>query len=50
MYQEIETWLNNVLGQKIPSTIKAFCFNLYENEDYNWSMELVGTNVLYRNL
>ena len=43
MYKKIETWLNNVLGQKIPSEVKAFCFNLYEDGNEDWSMELVGT-------
>ncbi|MDE6642268.1 MAG: hypothetical protein K2K63_17295 [Acetatifactor sp.] len=47
MYCKIETWLNNVLEYKIPSqipsSIRAFCFNLYEGGNGNWSMELVGT-------
>lgn len=43
MYHKIETWLNNVLEQKIPSKVKAFCFNLYEDENESWSIELVGT-------
>lgn len=43
MYHKMETWLNHVLGQKIPSVIRAFCFNLYEDENDGWSIELVGT-------
>ena len=43
MYKKIEEWINNVLEQKIPSETVAFCFNLYEDEDDTWSMELVGT-------
>ena len=47
MYRKIETWLNNVLEYKIPSqipsSIRAFCFNLYEDVNNVWSMELVGT-------
>lgn len=43
MYQKIETWLNDVLEQEIPSSVKAFCFNLYEDGDDGWSIELVGT-------
>lgn len=42
MYKKIEKWLNNVLKQEIPSETAAFCFNLYEDEDDTWSMELVG--------
>ena len=43
MYKKIEEWINNVFEQKIPSETVAFCFNLYEDEDDTWSMELVGT-------
>lgn len=43
MYHKIEAWLNDVLGQEIPSEIRAFCFNLYEDENYGWAIELVGT-------
>lgn len=47
MYCKIETWLNDVLEHKvpfeIPSVIRAFCFNLYEDRNGAWSMELVGT-------
>jgi len=43
MYQNVEKWLNEILEQDMPTNIYAFNFNLYEDEDYNWSMELVGT-------
>ena len=43
MYREIETWLNVVLEQDIPSSLAAFGFNLYEDENNAWSMEIVGT-------
>lgn len=47
MYNKIETWLNDVLEHKVPSEIsseiRAFCFNLYEDGDGDWSVELVGT-------
>lgn len=47
MYHKIETWLNDVLEHKappkIPPVIRAFCFNLYEDSNDGWSMELVGT-------
>ena len=47
MYCKIETWLNDVLEHKVPSkippAIRAFCFNLYEDSNDGWSMELVGT-------
>lgn len=43
MYEKIEEWLNNILKQEIPSGVIAFNFNLYEDMDNNWSIELVGT-------
>lgn len=43
MYQKIEEWLNNVLKQEIPLDVIAFNFNLYEDINNNWSIELVGT-------
>ena len=42
MYRRIEAWLNDILGQKIPSAVRAFCFNLYEDYE-GWSIELMGT-------
>ena len=43
MYCNIKNWLDNVLRQDIDEDIVAFCFNLYENRDNLWSMEVVGT-------
>ena len=43
MYNEVANWLNNVLNQDIPEEVVAFCFNLYEDGNNAWSMELVGT-------
>ena len=43
MYQKIEEWLDSILNQEIPEAVVAFCFNLYEDGDNQWSMELVGT-------
>lgn len=40
---EVSVWLDNVLMQEISEDIKAFCFNLYDDGDNKWSMELVGT-------
>ena len=41
MYNEVANWLNNVLNQDIPEEVVAF--NLYEDGNNAWSMELVGT-------
>ena len=42
-YIEVAKWLDRALMQRIPENVVAFCFNLYEDEEYTWSMELVGT-------
>lgn len=43
MYQKVEKWLDQVFNQEIPSEVAAFGFNLYEDGDFSWSMEVVGT-------
>lgn len=43
MYNKVSNWLDNVLKQDIIEDVAAFCFNLYEDGENNWSMELVGT-------
>ena len=42
MYQEISKWIGKALSQEIPEKVVAFCFNLYEDGDDQWSMELIG--------
>ena len=48
MFDEVSEWLDNLLEDAsetgIPDEVKAFGFNLYDDGDYNWSMELVGTS------
>lgn len=36
-------WIDNILNTDILEDVKAFCFNLYEEGDGSWSMELVGS-------
>lgn len=43
MFNEVANWLDKVLVQDIPEDVVAFCFNLYDDGDNRWSMELVGT-------
>ena len=43
MYDKISEWIDNVLKNNIPDSIVAFCFNLYDDGNRTWSMELVGT-------
>jgi len=43
--KKVADWIDNVLKDKaIPADIVAFCFNLYEESDGSWAMELVGTD------
>lgn len=40
----VTEWIDNILNDKvIPTNTVAFCFNLYEESDGSWAMELVGT-------
>ncbi|MDI9498428.1 MAG: hypothetical protein QM270_08110 [Bacillota bacterium] len=39
----LTNWLDGVLQRDIPGDVKAFAFNLYDDGNGNWSMELVGT-------
>ena len=38
----IPDWIDSILNTDIPDDVKAFCFNLYEEGNGSWSMELVG--------
>ena len=44
MYSEIESWIDNVLNTEIPEETKGFIFNLYDDGDDSWSMEIVATS------
>ncbi len=43
MYTEFELWLDNALEPVVSKETVAFNFNLYDDGDDNWSIELVGT-------
>lgn len=42
MYNEVSSWIDNALSQEVSSDVVAFCFNLYEDGDNQWSMEMIG--------
>ena len=42
MYNKVSEWIDGVLSAPVPDEVVAFCFNLYENDEYYWSMELIG--------
>ena len=48
MFDEISEWLDDVLEDisktGIPAEVIAFGFNLYDDGNGNWSMELIGTS------
>lgn len=42
MYEKISAWLDGVFDRSIPDGVVSVCFNLYEDGDNNWSLEVVG--------
>lgn len=44
MYNEFEAWLDAALEADLPDDIAAFNFNLYEDGDNLWSIELIGAS------
>lgn len=44
LFDEVSEWLDNVLETDIPNEVIAFGFNLYDDGDCNWSLELIGTS------
>lgn len=44
MFNRVSEWLDVVLETDIPAEVVAFGFNLYEDEPYYWSMELIGAS------
>ena len=44
MFGEISKWLDRALNHGVPDEVDAFCFNLYEDGDNKWSIEIIGTN------
>lgn len=41
--KNIEKWIDRVLEHNLPEQTTAITFNLYENENNQWSIEMVGT-------
>lgn len=42
--REFCDWLDNILQGELSDEIKAINFNLYEDENDRWSIEMVGTS------
>lgn len=47
--KEFFNWLDEILIKKLPDNIKAINFNLYEDVNNKWSIELVGTSTFDEN-
>lgn len=43
MYNLFEQWLNRILEQELPEDAAGINFNLYEDADNHWSIQLVAT-------
>lgn len=44
MYSGFEKWLNEVLDENMPLDGKAVCFNLYEEDENEWSVQLISAS------
>ncbi len=45
MYEEFVKWLDSILDRELPfKDAKGICFNLYEEGDDEWSVQLVATS------
>ncbi|MBE7070610.1 MAG: hypothetical protein E7386_08935 [Ruminococcaceae bacterium] len=42
MYEKLSVWLDGVFDRSIPEEVVSVCFNLYEDGENSWSMEVVG--------
>lgn len=49
MYKKFEDWLNVILQKNFPKDVIAANFNIYEDEENEWSVEIVGTRSFCEN-
>ena len=42
MYEKLSAWLDDVFARDIPEGVVSICFNLYEDGENSWSLEVVG--------
>jgi len=42
MYEKLSAWLDDVFSKTAPEGVVSVCFNLYEDGEDAWSMEVVG--------
>lgn len=48
-YEQFNQWADNTLSLTIPKEVVAFCFNIYDDGDNKWSIELVGAGSFDKN-
>ena len=41
--KRFETWLDPILDYGMPKDAKAILFNIYENDDFSWELQLIAT-------
>ena len=50
IYLEFEKWLDNLLeNSDMPDNTEAFCFNLYEEEDETYGVQLIASDEFSEN-
>ena len=42
-YASFEQWVDSSLSVELPDNIEAFCFNLYDDGNNSWSIEIIGS-------
>lgn len=42
--KDIEKWIDNIFESTIPDEVIAIAFNLYEDGDNQWSIEMIGSS------
>lgn len=45
MYEDFKAWLDGILETDLPKETVAVCFNLYDEEDGTWSVQLIGAGL-----
>lgn len=40
---DLPQWLDEILSRNMPQDVKGVCFNLYDDGNHKWSLEIIGT-------
>ena len=49
IYNAFADWLNSLLEKDVPENTKAYNFNLYEEEDETYGIQLIASDRFYEN-